>query len=68
MDVLKECCKLSMKRVTSVQYVIISLILHNRPGTEGALALYMQGSKGILHHQTCRKQKEERFPLHSSSR
>ena len=70
MDVFKEFCKLSMKRVTSVQYVIIALILHNHPGTEGALALYMQGSKGILQHQTCRKKKKKkkkRFPLYSSS-
>lgn len=57
-----------MKRVTSVQYVIIAFILHNHPGTEGALALYKQGRKGILQHQTCRKKKEKRFPLHSSSR
>lgn len=68
MDVFKKFCKLSMKRVTSVQYVIIALILHNHPGTEGAPALYMQGSKGVLQHQTCRKKEEKRFPLHSSSR
>lgn len=63
MDVFKEFCKLSMKRATGAQYVIIALILHNHPGTEGALVLCMRGSKGVLHHQTCRK-KKKRFPLH----
>lgn len=68
MDVFKEFCKPSMKGVTSVQHVIIAIILHNHPGTEGAQVLYMQGSKGMLQHQTCRKKREKRFPLHNSCR
>lgn len=68
MDVFEELCKLSMKRVTSVYYVILALILHNHPGIEGALSSYIQSRKGILQHQTCRKEWEKRFPPHNNSR
>lgn len=68
MDAFEELCKLSVKRVTSVYYVIIALILHNHTSIEGALSSYIQGRKGILQHQTCRKKWEKRFPLHNNSR
>lgn len=46
-DVFKEFCKPSMKEARSMKHVIIAIISQNHPGTEGALVLYMQGSKGI---------------------
>jgi len=30
-----------------MKHVIIAIISRNHPGTEGALVLYMQGSKGL---------------------
>lgn len=46
-DVFKEFCKPSMKGAWSMKHVIIAIISRNHPGTEGALVLYMQGSKGL---------------------